>query len=189
MLTSIVIDHLQQALPNDAQVIGFFNSYTDLRRDKERVLFGTLLQQLATHHHFSWEALEELYKRHQNGTQPKTSDLLVIFKDEIRKISKIFVVVDALDEWSNNLDDVGGLVSHLKSLGTNVNVLITSRPIPQLEETLSEASTIDISLPIADLETYLGARMSKLQERGALRSDSGLHDMARRAILDSCEGL
>jgi hypothetical protein len=100
-----------------------------------------------------------------------------------------YVVIDALDEWSDDYNDISLLISGLKSLGSHVNFLITSRPISILENLFQGAIHLEVEPPHADLELYIRSRFSKRQRIGFLNRDPQLLEKAVSTVLDGCEGL
>jgi len=79
----------------------------------------------------------------------------------IRLFTKVFIVVDALDECSEE-DGVRETFSKLLNESTpDLNLLITSRHVAVIERTFEGATRIEICASDKDVRSYLSARITE----------------------------
>jgi Cdc6-like AAA superfamily ATPase len=102
VLASIIVDHLQSTISSDTRVLAFSCNHSDIKRNQYRTLLGSFLQQLIKYPCSSWESIKAMFKRHQNGTQPKKLEFLTLLQNEMKNMSKAYVILDAFDEWSTD---------------------------------------------------------------------------------------
>ena len=68
--------------------------------------------------------VKSLYDRHfVRGTRPAHDEFTKALRAEIARYSKIFIVVDAVDELAER--DQGYLITELRSLANVVNLMVT----------------------------------------------------------------
>ncbi|EGS22197.1 uncharacterized protein CTHT_0017140 [Thermochaetoides thermophila DSM 1495] len=110
----------------------------------------------------------DAYTRHEkHGSQPSLSEFEEMFHAVAARYKDgVFVIVDALDECQMN-DDVRSkfieTLLHLQSKGDNVNLLATSRPVPDIVEAFDGHSHLEIMAQKDDIERYIRNRMSTLR--------------------------
>lgn len=189
VLAAIAVDHLHSSISSEDRVLAYYCDHSDDTTDKRQKLLGALLQQLIVNDSTVKHAIEELHKNHQRGTRPKPHELIAILRDEIATAHRVYVVLDALDEWSSDPADISLLLSDMTSLGSNVNLLITSRPIALGEGVSIVATMMNIDMPRSDLEIYIKARLARDSQRGILKRYQCLQSTAVDTVLSSCEGL
>ncbi|KAF2800714.1 hypothetical protein K505DRAFT_228011, partial [Melanomma pulvis-pyrius CBS 109.77] len=192
VLTSVIVDHLHTTLPPDCRSIAFFCDHADTTKDKYITLLGALLQQLIKDGCLSWVDVKDLYEQHQHGTKPQAAELMALLRSELKSARKVYVVLDALDEWSTDPDGLSLLLSDFKSLGPNISILVTSRPATYIPSLFIDDTRLELSPPKADLKSYLRSRIVKESERGErsfLKHDRQLQEKVEMTVLDRCEGL
>ena len=124
--SSIIIDYLQASFPAEdrrAVVFAYFR-YTDTCSSEE--IFAAFVRQLVELLPVLPTFIEEVYKDHKRrGIQLSEEGLEVLFHHLIRLFSKVVVVIDALDEASDDCR-----ISLIESLAPfPVCQLMTSRPL------------------------------------------------------------
>ena len=132
-------------------------------------LIANLVKQLFRNKFPPPPAVTDAYNRHEkHRSQPSLSDLEEMFH-AIAPLYKdgVFVIVDALDECQMN-DSVRSkfieTLLRLQSRGANVNLLATSRPVPDILEAFDGHSTrLEIVAQRDDIERYIRNRMSSLR--------------------------
>jgi hypothetical protein len=169
---SIVIDWLRnqhQEHPH-IRVAVVYCSYQD--RDNQSVfnLLAGVWRQILHPNAVHSEDVQKLYETYSNEGRPSLDVLTKIVSAEVQRHSKVFVIVDALDELSENTRD--GLVRRLRSLQPTVNLLITSRKLGSIAEEFSDQPQLEIDAKNEDIITYIQARVSQ---------DAKLYRAARRS--------
>ncbi|KAL6833705.1 ankyrin repeat-containing domain protein [Trichoderma sp. SZMC 28015] len=109
-----------------------------------------------------------------------------------KSISKnVYCVVDALDEMDDG--DFEGMTSRLVELGTaapeKIKVLMTSRPLPKIEQAFNNRGIVRLKLDPAllfpDVARYVDARMAKLEP--PLSDDK--NELIKQTICERANGL
>lgn len=115
IMASTVVDHLQKEFEN--QDIGILYLYCNYRRKLEQTvlnLLGSLIQQMAQQRAGISPELEALYEKHvDRKSKPDLDEMVAILRSEAARFSKVFIVVDALDECTNSHDSQDILVGSL----------------------------------------------------------------------------
>jgi hypothetical protein len=116
---------------DDASIAFIYCSY----EDKDKVmqtpvnLIASLWMQLANRTPVFKEAVA-LYKTHaESGSRPGVRDVSRVFHTEIARYSQTFIVVDALDELSEDMGIRESFLAEPRPLPATVRVIITSRDI------------------------------------------------------------
>lgn len=168
MLTSIVVDDLSARFRNDRSV-GVAYLYCDFRRQGEQTsedLLASLLKQLAQDRPSLPDSVKSLYDQHKNkGTRPTLGDISRALQWVADLYSRVFVVIDALDECQVSGGCRSAFLLQIFSLQANrsASVLATSRPIQEIEnEFVKRSMILRISATDEDVETYLDGRMPEL---------------------------
>jgi hypothetical protein len=125
-------------------------------------IVASLLQQLL---HQQTDIPEEVKLLHEDhvtkGTRPPLLTCSKILQTTIRRFTKVFVVVDALDECSEE-DGVRKIFSMLlNQIAPDSNLLITSRHTAVIESMFEGATRIEIRASHKDIRNYLSARITE----------------------------
>jgi NACHT domain. len=168
ILVSIVIDYLQRNLGD--RDVGIAYIYCDFRRiDDQTVeqLIANLVKQLLRNKCPPPPAVMDAYSRHQkHRSLPSLGNLEEMFH-AVATLYKdaVFIIIDALDEcqMSGNVRSkfIETLLS-LQSRGIDINILATSRPVPDIVEAFDGHSCLEIAAQRDDIERYLRNKMSEL---------------------------
>lgn len=126
------------------------------------------------------ETLTSLHRIHQvQKTRPGWKEIAGIFEDLIRSHETVYMVVDALDECSENVRNI--LLARFKSLSSNVRLLVTSRHIGEITQHFDAFREIRASP--SDLGKYILSRISDDPRlAGYVRNHTSLRQ-------DICDGI
>ncbi|KAF2967838.1 hypothetical protein GQX73_g5725 [Xylaria multiplex] len=188
VLAASIIHQLQKAEPNVPVLFFFFRQIVE-RNHSARYLIRDFASQLLPHSQSLVSSLRALSKscdvegNEQNGVW----DALV---DSINRLEKVYLVVDALDEMDEHDFAV---IDHLVKLGNHpgstTKLLVTSRPLPRIEETLRALRVphvrLDPSLTHPDVARYVVISMSTLDPMMSPEKK----DIVRQAVCDRAQGL
>ena len=151
--------------------LAFF--YHDFREDQKKDLRGLLssmLFQFCDQSDSYYDILFTFYSTHRRGAQNPSDEALIHCLQDILKLrgrAPIFLIVDALDECSNNSsmpsprEDVLLLVKELTDLQLpNLRICVTSRPEVDIKGVLYPLTFRSISLheergQMEDIENYI----------------------------------
>jgi hypothetical protein len=154
-------------------------------------LIGSLLKQLMQDQSAISLNIRELYRNHvKKDTRPTSTELLRALKSEIGAHSKVFIIVDALDECPEDGGRRANLLTALQSLSKMVNLMVTSRPLATFETDLKGMARLDILADDNDVRMYVEGRIP-CEKRLArhVRKDPTLHDTLTETIVNSAKGM
>jgi hypothetical protein len=150
-----------------------------------------MLQQLAQRRPHLSNEIQSLYDTHiLHRTRPNVGEITKALQAEIQGLSKLFVVVDALDECSQSDDKRDQFLGELQKL-TIAQVLITSRPhISNIPEYFDDVSSLEILATDDDIKVYIKERISK-QNRLKLfvQEEPALRDAIINGIIKNVRGM
>ena len=191
VLASIVIDHLWNKVRTDG--IGVAYIYCDYLKYREQTpihLVGSLLKQLAEQKNPISGSLKSYYDEHKNSnTDPTPKRAFEVLKTECDSWSRIFIIVDALDECSEKDATRQRVVEGLQSLqgSKKINILVTSRPIPSILWDFEVSERLKIRANSADIRRYLLGQMDRFSKRILAEKDLQANIMSR--VIDAADGM
>jgi ankyrin repeat domain-containing protein 50 len=122
-----------------------------------------------------------LHRRH--NTYPTLNEFTQALRTEIQTYEKVFIVVDALDECTEGNGSRIKLLRALRSLAGPVNLMVTSRDLPSIEQHFHEAQRLHIRATDEDVATYV---QSQLVDYPGLVN---LRDAITKKIVDNVRGM
>ena len=192
ILTSIVIDDLTTRHQNDPS-IGIAYLYCNFRRRDEQKaenLLASLLKQLNQERPSLPDCVKALYNQHKDKrTRPSIDELSKALQSVSAIYSRVFIIIDALDECQTSGGCRSRLLSEIFSLQakTEANFFATSRPSPYIEREFRECISLDILASGEDVCRYLDGHMSQLPEFVLKRAD--LQEEIKMKITEAVEGM
>ena len=160
---SIVVDHLREQF-KDKKDVGIACIYCNYKEKDVQTLVnltGSLLIQLIQGRALISTDVEDLYKSHvDKGTRPTPDEVLKVLQSELSRYSKVFVVVDALDEFQTGDQLQASLLAVLRALKPVVNLMVTSRFVDNIEREFRGMPMLEISASPKDVQTYVVNRIS-----------------------------
>ncbi len=189
-LASIVIDYLQRQTSSKGQdaVLCLFCNFNEQENQTAYNFMGALLKQLAQESRTLSSGIRSMYDTRENVRRSDFRVLADVFRTELKRYSKTFIVLDALDEVSESADIRTMLLEELRSCP--VNLLVTSRHDPTIKEQFSEAQHYEIHATDEDIRSYVSGRMgleSRLSRQ--IRSVPSLEDDIPARIVGSAKGM
>jgi ankyrin repeat domain-containing protein 50 len=147
-----------------------------------------LLQQIAIQQSNISDDIRDLFNNHTTKLTRPFIECSTL-RTACAPLSKIFVVVDALDECASQSTDK--FLKELQHIGPKLHLMITSRPsIMGVTDYFKDAVQLEIRAHNEDIATYLTER---LQEESRLKryieKDPSLSDDIINTILDKAEGM
>jgi len=188
ILASIVIDHLERNLQNET--VGVAYIYCSYKSQQTLAnLLGSILKQLAQNQTAPNKGLEKLYQDHRKkGTSPAFTELKEQFLPLMEPYSRVFVIVDALDECANK-DERTRLISTLHDLQKqrSLNLMVTCRDIPDVTAVAKANIRLDICADNADINLYLSERMHRLAK--CVKKSKNLQEEIKQEIIGAVNGM
>ncbi|RYC80736.1 hypothetical protein BFJ63_vAg16371 [Fusarium oxysporum f. sp. narcissi] len=188
IITAIVIDYLQSKF-RDNQSIGIAYIYCNFRRkdqQKAEDLFASLLKQLAPSQP---QRVKDLYNQHKKrGTRPNFDEISKTLRSVAAIYSRLFIVVDALDEYQISDDNRARFLKEIFELQdfSGANIFATSRPSREISTLFSKGLSRTISATDGDILTYLN---DKITCRQSDIIDDGMRGMVRRRVIEAADGM
>ena len=166
LLTSIAIHNLQKRFEHHANVgiTYFYFNYKQQAEQSIESLLASLLKQLLLGQSCLPIEVQNLYERHiEKRTRPSEAELSDILNMSIRRFSRSFILLDALDECTD-LQTRSKLLKRVFSLQNHqrVSVFATSRSIPEISAEFSGALSVEIRAIDDDVYRYVQSQMNAL---------------------------
>jgi hypothetical protein len=173
----MVVDHLSVETQNkDIGVACIYLNHKETEIQTPSNLLSGLWRQLVVGSEIG-PAVEKLYKQHlERRTAPSLGEVRDILRTVITRFSKVYIVVDAVDEYPEDPRRI--LLNYLAQLGPKVNLMLTSRPHINPDISLPTVRTLELRANTKDIHRYVDAhikmssRLSKhVQNRPQLRDE------------------
>ncbi|KAL6897202.1 ankyrin repeat-containing domain protein [Trichoderma evansii] len=168
IMSAAVIDDLLYTQYKDDASVGIAYLYCDFRRhyeQKTQDLVESLLKQLVQKQTTIPECVQALYKEcRKELRRPSLDEVSEALRTVSSIYSKVFILIDALDECQ----DTGGcrknFLSRIFKLQTerNINIFATSRYIQDIVDAFHQSICFDISAKDEDVQAYLDNHMARL---------------------------
>lgn len=160
-------------------------------------LLGQLVKQALAGGGQITREIKSIYKNWQNRQIPLGQDeYLRMINSQFKSFSKVFVVVDALDECLNDTETntQDEFLKALNQLPEKAHILFTSRQDISIEKKVQADSKLEIQANPDDLKRYLDKRIKGLDrlteviENGKRKDKEFLHK-ALNAIVEKSQGM
>ncbi len=184
-----MIDHLYtEYMDKGTAVIYAYCYYKERSQQSLANLVGGLLKQLLFLQNVvpaDVKALYEVYQgRLHDGTVAEISSLL---KAELRRYRKVFIIIDALDEYSENRNDCDSLLAELEQLKGYSNMMLTSRFVAPYIDAFCGDSRVTIAARDRDARQYLESQIPTLPKFG--KANLELQEIIIQTITEAVEGM
>ncbi|KAF1954501.1 ankyrin [Byssothecium circinans] len=192
VMASIVVDHLQavrKSKPN-ISIVYFYFSYGSKTEQTIEAALGCLVRQLLELTPEIPDELQEICASHQkNKTRPNPKELLSIFQTAIMVHSKVFIILDALDEY--HAGDPGRCLTFLEELikmqkRARFKLFTTTRINSEIISQFGNCPMIEIRAHDEDIRMYVGTRMPELRK---IKNNLELQDKVYETILNVTDGM
>ncbi|KAL7912680.1 ankyrin repeat-containing domain protein [Trichoderma velutinum] len=192
ILVSLVISHLSSKFRGSSD-IGIAYVYFNYNRQEDQdfqKLLASLLKQLAEGCNPLPESTKELYNEHsKKRTRASLEELKTDLTCVMAKYSKIFIILDALDE--PKLFELNLLLCELFKLQKQhrIKLLATSRPIPEIVDRFNNLNIIKLQIyaETSDVTTYVEAHMDRLHK--VARESQVLKEEIKADISKAADGM
>jgi Cdc6-like AAA superfamily ATPase len=149
ILTSIVVDELFTRFQTDANIAIAYLYCNFRRNDEQRLehLLKSLLKQLAKGKTTLPENVKSLHERHETWqSQPSVNEISKTLQLVAAAYSRVFILVDALDECQTDNGCRSEFLPELFNLQTKcgINLFATSRYIPEITEKFKKDPSLEI---------------------------------------------
>lgn len=167
IIAAIVVDNLFTTFRRHDTSVGIAYWYCDFRRQHEQKpehFLANLMKQLARQHNSIPNSLRDLYHQYKNQPKrPTTNELFQILRSIMKLYSRVFIVVDGLDEYHTSDRGRARFISSIFELkGETTNVFSTSRRIPEIEASFKDSISLEIRAKDEDVQKFLEGSMKNL---------------------------
>lgn len=191
MIASIATAHLWEAYQEDD--VGIAYLYCNYKRREEQnavKLLAVILKQLIQGRRSVSHPVDALYELHsRRGTWPSFDEISKSLGSVLSNFSRVFIIVDALDECMDVDGTRNMLLSELRILQaqTDLRLMVTSRPIASIVQTFEDDLCLEIRASDGDVKRYLEGQMSR-RPSPALR-DAHLRQLIKERIVETADGM
>jgi hypothetical protein len=157
------VDYLQTLFEeNDSVATAFiYCNYKEQAEHTVSILVASLLRQIVQDRRAISDGIKSFYQRHQRrGARPTLDQLTNILISEIQTYSKVFIVVDALDECREDDATRATLLEVLWS-PRQVNLMVTSRDLPSISRDFEGTKHLHIHAQDDDIKSYIEGRIAR----------------------------
>jgi hypothetical protein len=192
IITSIVVEYLCKKFQNDT-TIGIAYVYCNFRRQPEQMpkdLLASLLKQLVQQQASTPGIVKNLCDLHKDkGTRPSYDDILRALQSVIAGYSKVFIIIDALDECQVSNGGRRTLLSEMFNIQakTGANLFATSRFVSDVMTAFKGSVSMEIRASDDDVRRYLDGNMSILGP--FISSDFALQEKIKTEIIRTIHGM
>jgi hypothetical protein len=154
-------------------------------------LIASLLQQLVQRGLVISDDIVSLYRHHsKKQTRPTLDELSKLLQSEVRRLSDVFIVIDALDECLEGNHTGESFLAEIQKLQPTIHLLITSRHISTIEREFEKAARVEIRASHEDVRRYLEGRIeSKGRLARLVKADPTLQATIVNTIAEKAEGM
>ena len=190
-LAALAIDHLERQFTQpDVGIAYIFCDYKDAAQTSEslkRVILRQLLHRLDQ----LPREVEKLYQVHaRKSTDPSAGELDDALFLTVCQFSRIFLVIDALDEASGMNGVRESLLNFCKDSSPNIQSLITSRWIGEFKKDIEQSKYIEVSAQDQDITAYLHHEIkSRSRLRAFVQKEPAFQHEMVSTILKNCKGM
>ncbi|KAK3391226.1 hypothetical protein B0H63DRAFT_411349, partial [Podospora didyma] len=193
ILASIVVNYLTMCFGDDDDV-GVAYLYCNFQRQDEQTpdgLVSNLLKQLAEEQrHSVADKVRFLYDKYRSkGMRPSLDEISRCLQLVATTYTRVFIVVDALDECQTANGCRSKFLSEVFSLQAicPVSVFATSRFIPEIVERFRGSTSLEIRASKEDVEGYVQGRLKLLP--AFVQQNQRLQEEIKNGIAEAADGM
>jgi len=160
--SSLAINYLESRYLYDEN-IGLACVYFDHKQEfRTTDILASILKHIVQRRAVVSDELRELHRMHsKRETGPTLRDVVTALQVEISHFTKVFLVVDALDECPTREYTIDRILAELKLLLPGVRLMITGRPfaVSHISQ-LGGFETLEIRALDSDVEAYVRGQLN-----------------------------
>lgn len=195
MMVAIAIDHLSSLQRKNGSNIGLAYVFCDFRsqlnQNADGLLAALLKQLIYTKLDVSNE-VRRTFDWHEGGERrPSLDEIIKVLVMVCKSFDCVYVLVDALDECSDNNRDRSHLIDGLRRVQTEVQgkvkLMFTCRFIPEIIDSVQADSTLEIRASKEDVRLYIEGQMPRLPR--CIQHSQDLQKAVCEEIIDAVDGM
>ncbi len=191
MIAAIAIDHIWKYIQDtDIGVAYLYCNYKTQADQTAPNLAATILKQLIQERPSTAEPVVNLYDHYADRrTRPSFEEITIALQAVVSSYSKVYVVIDALDEcpdYNGSRSQVLGMLRNLQSKG-NLSLMATSRFIPEVVQNFSLSPILEVRASASDVKRFVASQLYRLPR--FVQRDSGLQKAVQDKISMAVDGM
>jgi hypothetical protein len=191
MMAAIAVDHLQNAIQTTD--IGIAYLYCNYKRQADQTapnLLAAIIKQLVQDRPSIAQSLLSMYERHRvRGTRPPFEELSSVLQSVLANYSKVYVVLDALDECPEQNGTRSQLLGICRDLQqqTGLRLMATSRHIPDIVDEFKDTPLVEVRASDSDLKRFVTGNVNRFAK--FIRLSSDLQERVQTKIVETADGM
>jgi hypothetical protein len=183
------VNHLRTELAREnVGVAVIYLNHRDTAAQSPSNLLAGLWRQLVFKRSLPPGLLELYQEHHELGTRLSLEEIHDILRSTVSAYSKVFLLVDALDEYPEEQRET--LLRKLSTVGSTVNLLLTSRPHIVIEHIFALPKYLEIRATKDDIQEYVNAQIFKSPRlSGHIKRSSDLKAAIEEKIVQRSDGM
>ena len=184
-----MINHLRVLFPHyDVGVAFIYFEHKQTWTPED--LLGSILADVARS---AWTAVSpkliEIYKKHRAlNSRPSFDDISQVLLSESNHFSKLFIIIDAIDECSNSKTLIK-LLKELSKLRPILRLMVTGRWNIRIDTVYPEYTLLSIKANEEDIRTYLDSRINEAEILKSYLNDDLNETMIKDQIIKKADGM
>lgn len=191
MMAAIAVDHLRNAVQTrDVGVVCLYCNYKRQADQTTSNLVAAILNQLVQDRPSIAQPVSSLYDRHEvRRTRPTLEETLGALRSVLANYSKVYVVIDALDECPERDRTRSQLLELCRNLQgqTDLRLMATSRHIPDIVEEFKGMPRVEVRASNADVKRYVEGEIDQLAK--CVQRDDDLQELVKNKIVEAIDGM
>ncbi|CAF9930458.1 MAG: hypothetical protein GOMPHAMPRED_005659 [Gomphillus americanus] len=184
-LSAVIIESIQK--PAGTGLCYYYCDYNRVAGEQLCDILARFLRQLACDN--IPLPIESMFEKHyKNGTRPNLQTIREALYLVVKEFKAVWVVVDALDEYLDALQR-HRFIQELLDLNraAKVNVLVTSRPLPEISKNFAHNATLEVRARDDDMSSYITANIGALPN--FVNRDPDLQTRITNTIIEVADGI
>jgi len=151
---------------------------------------ASLLQQLIQRLPAIPGNITSLYKQYiRRQTRPSLAEYSMLLQSQVGQFPRVFIVVDALDEYPHGYG-IKDFLPEIRKLLPSAHLLVTSRYVEDIKREFAEASCLDIRAHDEDVKHYIEARITgEPQILRHIQADPSIQNSIVGTIIQKSNGM
>ena len=191
MMAASVIDYLRKLMLTDNAGLAYvFCMYKAQIDQSARGLLSALLKQLVQSRPDIAALATNLYSMHSKpGSRPQLDEISDALLSICSQYPKVYIVVDALDEYSDEGRARSDFVRNLLSLPpkADIRILFTSRFIPEVTQDFQSTPTLEVRANDEDVRRFVAGQVPHLPK--CVQRDDELKKIVLDKIVEAVDGM
>jgi hypothetical protein len=189
-MAAIAIDHLGTLAQVDVGLAYAFCNYKSRVDQSFFSLLSALLKQLVQSRADIADSVMRLYDHHsKKKSKPSLDEIFTALLTVCSNHTRVYIVIDALDECTDQDGTRSQLIEKLRDLQmrTNVQLLFTSRFIPEITEKFRLDRVLEVRASEEDVKRFVAGQIPRLPS--CIRRDDELMRAVQSKIVKAIGGM